>query len=154
MLAHLSSDLLLGYVGYTLSDRELTQVNQHALSCEDCLIKLRKALLLDEMIKICEYRISFEPPENVCEPAYEGPDHLSFQERFCYVRGELEEAHRILVQSHIEDCSMCAEEVQDLQAFAAEVDFCCLPLAGKSVRGVIQGTSNGVDSVAALIHGV
>ena len=105
-----------------MSDGELAQIYKHALYCEECLIKLREAPVLDEMIKMCEYFISFDWQENICDPAYEEPDHLSFQERSRYVRDELDEANRMLVQVHIEDCRMCAEEVRDLKAFVASLD--------------------------------
>ena len=131
--SHLSLDQLQGYNYHTLPDHELRQVFTHLIACQECLNKVRSygslAALLDKKTKACEYLISHGWPENVDELVYEDPEHLNFQERSSYVRGELEEAHRILVRSHIEDCSTCAEEVQDLQAFAAEVDFCCLPLS-------------------------
>ena len=130
--SHLSLDQLQGYNDHTLPDHELRQVFIHLIACQECLNKVQRyrflESLLDEITKAFEYLISHDWPENVDELAYEDPEHLNFQERSSYVRGELEEAHKILVQSHIEDCSMCAEEVQDLQTFAAEVDF-LLPAA-------------------------
>jgi len=53
---------------------------------------------------------------------YDDPDHLSFDERAKYVRGELDEARRVLVQGHIDECAMCSDEVQDLEAFVESLE--------------------------------
>jgi hypothetical protein len=98
--AHPTRPELEQYRDRQLSPNALLHVDDHLKSCQDC-------------------RTLISPD---AEPISLGPDsseHLNYDEMERYVDGDANHAEREIVQSHIEVCARCKDEVEDLSRLAA-----------------------------------
>jgi hypothetical protein len=99
MSEHLSQSQLAGYSGRTLDAEELLAVDGHLASCDVCHKRLP------------QFAVSSSGPA-------EGPFHLDYDQYLePYVDGRANEIDREIVESHIAECSDCADELRDLLAF-------------------------------------
>src|ERR1044072_1603995 len=100
MSEHLSQSQLAGYTGRTLYPDELLAVDSHLASCDECHERLTRIM----------------PGTSV--DSGEEPFHLDYDEKLHpYVDGTANEIDRELVDSHVAQCSRCADELRDLLAF-------------------------------------
>ena len=105
MSEHLSQSQLAGYSGRTLDSEELLAVDGHLASCDICHERLTVA-------------------KSAAGPSFdsgEGPFHLDYDQHLePYVDGKANDIDREIVESHIAQCSKCAEELRDLRAFTQQ----------------------------------
>src|ERR1043165_2616924 len=100
MSEHLSQTQLAGYSGRTLYPDELLAVDSHLASCDECHERLTRIM----------------PGTSV--DSGEEPFHLDYDEHLHpYVDGTANEIDREIVDSHVAQCSRCADELRDLLAF-------------------------------------
>lgn len=97
---HLSQIQLVGYGAKTLNPEELLAVDRHLASCDACHDRLARTLVKDIDLSI------------------EEPFHLDYDQHLApYVDGTANEIDREIIESHIAQCSACAEDIRDLQEF-------------------------------------
>jgi hypothetical protein len=107
MSEHLSQAQLAGYSGRTLYPDELLAVDSHLASCDECHERLSRILPGVEKLAVGP---SFESGEE--------PFHLDYDQHLQpYVDGTANELDREIVDSHVAQCSKCANELSDLFAF-------------------------------------
>jgi Putative zinc-finger len=107
MSEHLSQSQLAGYSGRTLDADELLAVDGHLASCDVCHKRLTGFLP-----GVAKHALSssFESGE--------GPFHLDYDQHLePYVDGKANDIDREIVDSHVAQCSECADELKDLLAF-------------------------------------
>ena len=100
MSEHLSQTQLAGYSGRTLYPDELLAVDSHLASCDECHERLTRIM-----------------PGPLFESGEE-PFHLDYDQHLApYVDGTANEIDREIVDSHVAQCSTCADELSDLLTF-------------------------------------
>ena len=100
MSEHLSQTQLAGYSGRTLYPDELLAVDSHLASCDECHERLTR-IKPGTSIECGEERF-----------------HLDYDQHLVpYVEGTAKEIDREIVDSHVAQCSRCADELSDLLAF-------------------------------------
>ena len=109
---HLSKQQVECYSGRTLSSTEFLQVSDHLEACESC------RRLVGETEGIQARFTSLRA--DLRSEARSRPMHLQFEQLVAYVDQAAEDADREIVESHLEICSQCAAEAQDLRAFKVE----------------------------------
>lgn len=87
---------------------ERRRLDAHVNVCEDCLQRIVNPT--HSGLAFTSLREAFLPS------ADEEPFHLSSEELRRYVAEDLDEADRIVFESHLESCSRCNQEADDLQA--------------------------------------
>ncbi len=103
MAEHLSQSQLAGYSGRTLDTDELLAVDGHLATCDVCHKRLTGSLP-----GVAKLALS---------PSCEGPFHLDYDQLEPYVDGKANDIDREIVDSHIAQCSQCADDLRDLLAF-------------------------------------
>jgi len=107
MSEHLSQSQLAGYSGRTLDTDELLAVDGHLASCDVCHKRLTGILPGVTNLTLSP---SFQSDER--------PFHLDYDEHLePYVDGKANDIDREIVDSHIAQCSKCADDLRDLVAF-------------------------------------
>ena len=100
MSEHLSQTQLAGYSERTLYPDELLAVDSHLASCDECHERLARIVPGP----------SFESGEE--------PFHLDYDQHLePYVDGTANDVDREIVDSHVAQCSKCADELSDLLTF-------------------------------------
>jgi hypothetical protein len=103
MSEHLSQSQLAGYSGRTLDPSELLAVDGHLASCDACHERLTGVA---------------KPAPGPLVQSHERPFHLDYDQHLePYVDGNANDIDREIVDSHVSQCSQCAEELRDLLAF-------------------------------------
>ncbi len=107
MSDHLSQSQLAGYSGRTLDPLELLAVDGHLASCDVCHKRLTG--ILPGVAKLA-LSPSFQSGEE--------PFHLDY-DRYLepYVDGKANDIDREIVDSHVAQCSKCADDLRDLLEF-------------------------------------
>jgi hypothetical protein len=104
MPEHLSQSQLAGYSGRTLDHDELLAVDGHLALCD-----------------VCHKRLTGTGAKLALRPSFqsaEEPFHLDYEQHLePYVDGKANDIDRELVDSHVAQCSQCADELRDLFAF-------------------------------------
>lgn len=107
MSEHLSQSQLAGYSGRTLDTEELLAVDGHLASCDVCHERLTG-------IRPAVAKLAASPSFQ----SGEGLFHLDYDQHLePYVDGTANDIDREIVESHIAQCSQCADELRDLLAF-------------------------------------
>ena len=107
MSEHLSQSQLAGYSGRTLDAHELLAVDRHLASCDVCHKRL--TIILPDVAKLA-FSLSFQSDER--------PLHLDYDEYLePYVDGKANDIDREIVDTHVAQCSKCADDLRDLLAF-------------------------------------
>jgi hypothetical protein len=107
MSEHLSQSQLAGYSGRTLDPHELLAVDRHLASCDVCHKRLTRIPPVGAKLALSP---SFESDE--------GPFHLDYDQHLApYADGQANDIDREIVDSHVAQCSQCADELKDLLAF-------------------------------------
>jgi Putative zinc-finger len=90
-----------------LTPSELVQVTDHMAACVDCQQRLAR-------------RRGVEAAQIALDDALgESADHVPESDVHAFVDGRLDASSRRDIAGHLEHCAACAEEVRDLQHFAA-----------------------------------
>jgi len=105
MSEHLSQSQLAGYSGRTLEPHELLAVDGHLASCDVCHKRLTG--ILPGVAKLALGLSIGEQPFHLDYDQYLEP----------YVDGNANDIDREIVDSHVAQCSKCADELRDLLAF-------------------------------------
>lgn len=107
MSEHLSQSQLAGYSGRILDTDELLAVDGHLASCDMCHKRLTG--ILPGVAKL-SLSPSFQSGER--------PFHLDYDQYLePYVDGNANDIDREIVDSHVAQCSKCADDLRDLLAF-------------------------------------
>lgn len=106
MSEHLLTPQIEGYRQRTLSPAELLAADDHLAVCEACRHKLSREGQLQRAFTAVRTDLSAEP------------GHLPYEQLAAYVDRSLSETDREMVESHLELCRRCADEVRDLREFA------------------------------------
>src|SRR5436309_778845 len=109
---HLSKQQVDRYSGRTMSSTEFLLVSDHLAACESC------RRLVGETEGIHARFTSLRA--DLRSEALSSPMHLRYEQLTAYVDQAAEDVEREIVESHLEICSRCAAEAQDLRAFKAE----------------------------------
>jgi hypothetical protein len=104
---HLSQSQLAGYSGRTLDPHELLAVDGHLASCDECHKRLTGILPGVAKLALSPSLQSDERPFHLDYDQYLEP----------YVEGNANDIDREIVDSHVAQCSKCADELGDLLAF-------------------------------------
>ena len=112
ILVHLSSEKIERYRKREMSAAELLVASDHVAGCEDCRRLLRDPEQLQIALAALQFDLSAEPVET---------PHISYEALAAYVDNCADEVDREIVQSHLEFCSECAEEMDDLREFKASM---------------------------------
>lgn len=101
---HVSAEVMKRLSRRELSGDELAAALRHIETCRECA----DHGLSREAVR--SLRESFDEPERHLDAA---------EEMIPYVDGTIDAAGREIVESHLDDCAMCREEVEDLQRHAS-----------------------------------
>ena len=105
MPEHLSQSQLAGYTSRTLGTDELLAVDRHLASCDACHERLASPGVAKLAVSS-----SYQSGEE--------PFHLDYEQDLePYVDGKANDIDREIVDSHVAQCSQCADELKDLLAF-------------------------------------
>jgi len=96
-----------------MSPAELLAADDHFAVCEDCRRHASEPLQMDAVVSGLHAHLR-------AEAAALESDHLSYEQVAALVDGEIGDAEREALGSHLEICAPCSEEVNDLRAFRPE----------------------------------
>jgi hypothetical protein len=111
---HLSQYMTGRYHRRELSAAELISVDEHLSVCQTCRGKLGQIEQTDESTMFLLKDIQAQTQNPLTHPVYEELD--------AYINENLPEAECEIVASHLQICSLCNDEVQDLLTFKASLE--------------------------------
>ena len=109
-MIHLTEEQLSSYTNRTLSAAELLWVDDHLNECAACQENLSSVLQAwggDKAVNSTAWELA----------ADWGEDHLNFTQLAAYVDQQLDEVEQEIVLSHLQVCTVCQEEIEDLRSF-------------------------------------
>jgi len=109
--AHLTARQIEDLNSRTSSPSELLTAMNHIATCDACR---------DQIASERQTRAAVESLQSELR-SQEHTDHLTYEELAASVDDSLSPADRDILESHVEMCSRCAEELADLRAFKAEM---------------------------------
>ncbi len=109
---HLSEQDLEQYLRRALSPDELLASDDHLAQCGFCSGRLQER---------DEARGALVSATTAFQEALAKPEHLRYEQLAAYVDGELNPADRQRIEAHLQACSQCETEAQDLHALRAEL---------------------------------
>ena len=112
MSEHLSSQQIERYCGRTMSSAELFEASDHLAGCTSCRQLVGESEQIDARFSSLRAQLRSEVVSSSA--------HLLYEQLASYVDGASDEVETEIVSSHLEVCSMCEAEAQDLRAFKAE----------------------------------
>ena len=112
MSEHLSSQQIERYCGRTMSSAELFEASDHLSGCTSCRQLVGESEQIDARFSSLRAELRSEVVSSSA--------HLLYEQLASYVDGASDEVETEIVSSHLEVCSMCEAEAQDLRAFKAE----------------------------------
>ncbi|MCM3903274.1 MAG: hypothetical protein ND866_16335 [Pyrinomonadaceae bacterium] len=110
---HLSAQSVELYRRRVMSTAELLAADDHFAACEDCRRHAGEPLQMDAVVSAL--RANLRAGATVLDS-----DHLSYEQIAALVDDEIGVADREALESHLEVCALCTEEVNDLRAFRPE----------------------------------
>ena len=114
MAPHLSTQRVEEYLQRVLPEAELLAVDNHLAACEECRQRVGANIEVETVLSDFHHRLVSDLPEIES-------DHLSYEQLQALVDSELKKDERDASQIHLEVCESCAEEVNELRAFRAEL---------------------------------
>ncbi len=111
MNGHFSEQLIERYRQRALSPVELLDADDHLATCEMCRQRLSD-----------EQRAQATARSLRADLAATGLTHLAYEQLAAYIEDALDQTDREIADSHLELCAQCAEELDDLRAFATQMD--------------------------------
>ena len=112
MSGHISEKLIEGFKQRRLSSAELLAADDHLAVCEMCRNRVERE---DEQTSFAFLRAGFRTE------AGRQPQHLPFEVLAAFVDDDAGELEREIAQSHLELCTACADEVEDLRRFRTDM---------------------------------
>jgi hypothetical protein len=110
---HLTEQEVVDFQRQMLTSAERRRLDAHVAACEDCLQRILGPS--HSLLAFGSLTEAFMPS------AGEKPFHLSSEELKRYHHADLDEADRIIFESHLEICSECNLEADNLRASASSV---------------------------------
>lgn len=102
---HLSSYQINRYRHAGLAPAELLAVDDHLVACEFCRQQLRASKNVSAAMQQLQASLRSWPE----------PLHVSPEQRTAFVQNRLDAVERELVTSHLQECSVCAAQIQFMQ---------------------------------------
>jgi hypothetical protein len=109
MSQHLSLDAVARYSNRELPPADLIAADDHLAVCEVCRRRVSDPGLLNAVFRSLR--------QDLDSDANEVSGHLTYEQMEAFAGEDLDQVEREIVESHIEDCRMCSDELTDLQAF-------------------------------------
>lgn len=107
MSTHLSQTQIAAYSERSLHPDVLLEIDNHLASCDTCYERLSR-IRVPRVAKL----------DRPSSESREAPFHLDYQQHLLpYVEGTINDIDREIVDSHVELCSQCADDLKDLLAF-------------------------------------
>ncbi|HEY6330267.1 MAG TPA: zf-HC2 domain-containing protein [Blastocatellia bacterium] len=108
---HISEIDIERYRERKLAPAELLAVNHHAFSCDICHQRLVGKGRVTGAYRFIK--------EELKAAVLEHEEHLRFEQVVAYATGQLDEADREILETHIEECPDCDSEIADIRLFNA-----------------------------------
>jgi len=112
---HLSTQRAEEYRQRVLPGPELLAVDDHLAVCEECRRQISGNVEGETLVSDFHHRLLSTP--DVSES-----DHIPYEQLVTLVDGELEKNERDALQTHLEVCEPCTQDLNDLHAFRAELN--------------------------------
>lgn len=109
---HLSSEQIESYRKRSMSAAELLTASDHIATCGDCQRLLCEPGQLQAALATLRSGISVEPFEST---------HISYEQLEAFIDDRADEVDQEIVQSHLEYCTECTEELDDLREYKASM---------------------------------
>lgn len=106
---HLTEKQVALYRQNALEASEWFQVGEHLAQCDACRLQVREG----------NARSIRALAEDLVAATLEEESHLDYEDMVAYVHGTADEVIRGLVETHLQHCAACVEQVKDLRAFQA-----------------------------------
>jgi len=113
MAGHLTPDQFDRYGKRALSPAELIAADEHLAACEPCRQQAIDPQKVEAEFAFLRHGLD---TESKLEPA-----HIEYEQLEAYADNEMDGADREIVESHVEFCKMCGDELRDLQEFSASL---------------------------------
>lgn len=110
---HLSAQSVERYRRRVMSSAELLAADDHLAACSDCCRRASETLQVEAVVS--GLRANLRAGAAALES-----DHLSYEQIAAFVDDEIGYEEREALESHLEICAPCTEEVNDLRAFRPE----------------------------------
>ena len=110
MSPHLSTERAEQYCQRALSALELLEVDDHLAFCEECRQRISVKVDVETLVSDVHHRLLSIPS-----------DHLSYEDLVALVDNEIDKTERDALQSHLEVCEPCSQDLNDLRSVRAEV---------------------------------
>ncbi len=110
MSPHLSTEREDQYCQRTLSALELLEVDDHLAFCEECRRRISVKADAETVVSDFHYRLFST-----------ASDHLSYEELVALVDDEIEKTERDELESHLEVCEPCSQDLNDLRSVRVDV---------------------------------
>jgi anti-sigma factor RsiW len=109
MSGHLNEERLESYLNRKLSEADRAQIEAHLNDCGDCRDRLHR----EERAQAGALSLL----QSLRSEAQEPQEHLSFEQLEAWADDRLDPADREIVESHLQICSLCRFEADDLRAY-------------------------------------
>ena len=113
MTDHLSETEVSLFRERTIGPTERERIDSHVAECESCL---RRILPSEDRALIYSELTEALLPDSADEPF-----HLSNAQIRAYANGSIDQADRVIFESHFDICDQCSEAVQSLAASSPEI---------------------------------
>jgi hypothetical protein len=140
MPEHLSAEQIARYRKRTIAPGELLQVDDHFSQCAECRERLAASEELGAALQGRDNRPMVEQQRSLKSALFEavakGTDrgdlrawsdseareskHLTYKQLEACVDGKMSRKDRIAIQTHLEACATCSEDLRDLNSFKTE----------------------------------
>ena len=141
MTEHLSEQLLEKYRRRVMSPTDTLAADDHLASCESCRDLAREPLQIEAIVSALR--------ENLGSGVVGlETDHPSYEQIVALVDGEIDQASLDAVESHLEICAACADDVSDLRTVRSQV------LAPTAWRSADETTLTLRQKIAAFAHSI
>src|SRR5579872_4918894 len=107
-MQHLSNVQIDRCCQRALEPGEMQEVYSHLDQCDECRTKVSEGA---QTVPFARFRAELLLGE------WSDPLHLTVEQQAAYVDGTLDRADRQIVESHLEICPQCVEEIRELRAF-------------------------------------
>jgi hypothetical protein len=105
--SHLSEEEIQKYHTRALSPSELLELDEHMESCADCSSRLLPEDVFDARVTSLQNDLQ----------SAEDEDHLEYEQIIGYLKNTLSKTDQEVAEKHLQSCSTCTAEAQDLAHF-------------------------------------
>src|SRR2546427_635710 len=113
VLECLSREHLRRYASGAMPAEELLRVDAHVVSCPSCRTQLLDPSREARVARALIDKVRWDPRREL--------NCLEDEQAAAYVEGTLDATDREIVESHLELCPLCVEDVRSLREFRAEM---------------------------------